>query len=89
MINILSSFDGGTGWRVIIFFRKKHRPDAYFKEDDSKLLVSPASIDLGGVLIMPREKDFKKINKEIITHILREVSMGKEAFEYLKTKLKE
>ncbi len=89
MLNVISSYDKETGWRVIIFFRKKHRPDAYFNEGDSNILVSPASIDLGGVLITPLEKDFKKINKEIIAQIYKEVSVGKEAFEYLKTKLKE
>ena len=88
MMNIISSYEKEVGWRLIIFFRKKHRPDAYFKEDDDNILVSPASIDLSGVLITPLEKDFKKIDKEIITSIYREVSMGKEEFEYLKMKLK-
>ncbi len=89
MMNIISSYEPETGWRIIIFFRKKHRPDAYFKENDENILVSPASIDLGGVLVTPLEKDFKKIDKDIIRQIFREVSMGKEEFEYLKTKLKE
>ncbi len=86
-LNIISSYEPEAGWRVIIFFRKKHRPDAYFKEDDENILVSPASIDLGGVLVIPLEKDFKKIDKETIVQIFREVSLGKEEFEYLKTKL--
>ncbi len=89
MMNIISSYEEETGWRIMIFFRKKHRPDAYFKEDDENILVSPASIDLGGVLVIPLEKDFKKIDKDIISGIFREVSMGKEEFEYLKAKLKE
>jgi len=88
MMNILSSYEEGSGWRIIIFFRKKHRPDAYFAEDDSNILVSPASIDLGGVFIVPLEKDFNKIDKDSVKQIYREVAMGKEAFEYLKTKLK-
>ncbi len=89
MMNIISYYEQESGWRVIIFFRKKHRPDAFFKEDDENILVSPATIDLGGVLIIPLEKDFRKIDKELITHIFREVSIGKEEFEYIKTKLKE
>ncbi len=89
MMNIISSYEPEAGWRIIIFFRKKHRPDAYFKEDDENILVSPASIDLGGVLVTPLEKDFRKIDKETIRQIFHEVSMGKEEFEYLKAKLKE
>lgn len=86
MMNVLTFFDEKE-WKVIIFFRKKHRPDAYFEEDDFNILVSPASIDLGGVLITPLEKDFNKIGKDSITQIFREIIMGKEEFEYLKTKL--
>ncbi|HSD64853.1 MAG TPA: DUF4922 domain-containing protein [Ignavibacteriaceae bacterium] len=87
MMNILTFYDE-TEWKVIIFFRKKHRPDAYFRENEYNILVSPASVDLGGVLITPLEKDFNKIDKETITQIFREVLIGKEEFEYLKTKLK-
>jgi len=89
MMNIICTYENESGWRVIIFFRKKHRPNAYFEENDGNILVSPASIDLGGVLITPLEKDFRKIDKELITSIFREVSIGKEEFEYIKTKLKE
>jgi hypothetical protein len=87
MMNIITSFGEESGWRVIIFFRKKHRPDAYFKEGDGNILVSPASIDLGGVLITPLEKDFIKIDKDIVSGILGEVALGVEEFEYIKTTL--
>ncbi len=88
MMNIICTYEIESGWRVIIFFRKKHRPDAYFEENDGNILVSPASIDLGGVLITPLEKDFRKIDKDLVVSIFREVSIGKEEFEYIKTKLK-
>ncbi len=89
MMNVLCSYDKETGWRVIIFFRGKHRPEAYFKEGEANILVSPATIDIGGVLITPLEKDFKNLNKEKISQIFREVIIGKEEFEYLKSSLKE
>jgi Domain of unknown function (DUF4922) len=87
-MNIVSSYYEESGWRVIIFLRDKHRPDAYFKKDDENILVSPASIDLGGVLITPLEKDFMKIDKDMIKQIYSEVSLGKEGFDFLKMKLK-
>jgi hypothetical protein len=89
MMNILVSNFNETGWKVIIFFRKKHRPDAYFKEGESNILVSPASIDLAGLAIVPLEKDFQKINREVISQVFNEVAVGKESFEYLKTKLQD
>ena len=89
MMNIITMYDDESGWKVMCFFRRKHRPDAYFQEGEGNILVSPASIDLGGVLITPLEKDFKKIDKNIIKEIFREVCIDKEGFGYLTTKLRE
>ena len=44
------------------------------------MLVSPAAIDFGGVLILPGRKDFEKINAETIQNIFSEVSTGEEKF---------
>lgn len=89
MMNIISAYEEDTGWKVIIFFRHKHRPDDYFEKGDTNITVSPATIDMGGVLITPFEKDFRKIDKDILSRIYREVSVGKEEYEFLKTKLRE
>lgn len=87
MMNIISVRKNDTGWRVIIFLRGKHRPDAYFVDGDKNITVSPATLDLGGVLVTPFEKDFKKIDKNTLSQIYKEVSIGKEGFDYLKTKV--
>lgn len=78
LMNILSFYEDGYGWRVIIFLREKHRPKAYFAEGDKKIMLSPAAVDLGGVCITPLEKDFEKINKEILTGIFNEVFISRE-----------
>lgn len=88
MMNILSSFENGT-WRVIVFPREKHRPSQYFAESDENILLSPAAVDLGGVLITPLEKDFNKITKEDIADILNQVTLSAEYFEFIKGSLKE
>ena len=58
---------------TLLFPRKKHRPDCY-----SSLLVSPGALDMGGLIITPREEDFEKITPEWAADILREVTMTKE-----------
>jgi len=73
MINLISFYEAEYGWRVIIFLRAKHRPAVFFAEDESKMLVSPAAIDLGGVCVFPREEDFNRITKEMIADIFKEV----------------
>jgi len=76
------------GWRILIFLREKHRPSHFFREGENRILLSPAAVDFGGVCILPLEKDFEKITKEDIFEIFREVSLGKEQFEYVKADLK-
>lgn len=88
LLNIITFFEGGK-WRVIIFPRFKHRPKQFFAEDESKMLLSPAAVDLGGVLIVPREEDFNRINRDVITDVFGQVTVCKEFFEYFKKKIRE
>ena len=88
MINLISFYEEEYGWRVIIFLRAKHRPAIFFAEDESKMLVSPAAIDLGGVCVFPREEDFDRITKEMISDIFKEVFIGSEKFQVVMQKLK-
>jgi hypothetical protein len=81
MFNIITSFSEGSGWDVLIFPRAKHRPGIYFKEGDERLLISPASTEMGGVCILPGKNDFIKINKEIIKDIFKEVTFNSQRFE--------
>jgi hypothetical protein len=89
MMNILSFFETGIGWRVIVFLREKHRPARYFSAGDRNILLSPAAVDLGGVCITPRESDFAKITKDHLVEILNEVCVGKDFFDSLILTLKE
>ena len=60
----------------VILPRAKHRPDCYFKEGKEQIMVSPGAIDMGGLLITPREEDFKKLNAKLAVSILQEVAMS-------------
>jgi hypothetical protein len=88
MMNLICNFDEEYGWRVIIFLRSKHRPSHYYLEGENRIMLSPAAIDLGGVCITPLEKDFDKIDKELLKSIFNEVALSVKNFETLKLKLK-
>ncbi len=77
MMNIICSFRDKT-LRAIIFPRRKHRPEVYFREGDDRILVSPASVDMGGLIITPIEKDFLRLDAAQIANIYREVSITPE-----------
>ena len=83
MINMLSYYE--NGWQVLLFPRDKHRPWQYFEEGEENILLSPASVDMGGTLITPLEKDFLKISREDIIDIFSQVSFSAENFKSLNT----
>jgi hypothetical protein len=87
LLNIVCAYGEEFGWVIIVFLRDKHRSSHYFAEGDEKILLSAASIDLGGVCITPLEKDFEKMTKEKLTEILSEVSLNKNSFELIKQKV--
>jgi len=74
MLNILTYFNDG-GWVIHVFPRKVHRPVQYFAEGEKQILLSPAAVDLGGVLITPREEDFRKITASDIKDIFRQACL--------------
>jgi hypothetical protein len=79
-VNILCTYTEGW-WRIILFPRAKHRPDVYFKEGDDRILISPASIDIGGLVVTPMERDFNRVNAPIIEQIFSEVSVTRAEAE--------
>lgn len=86
MLNILCSYESGI-WNIAVFPRKKHRPDCYFEEGDGNILISPASVDMGGVFITPLEKDFEKITASDIQTIYDEVCIGRDEVEAICSKI--
>lgn len=81
MLNIVSWYN--DEWRVMIFLREKHRPWQFFEEGEKNILLSPASVDMGGTLITPLEKDFSKITKDDVADILNQVSLNPDSFKEL------
>lgn len=71
MINLLANYQNGN-YRLTLFIRSKQRPSHYYKEDPERILVSPACVEMGGLIVTPREEDFQKINKENLSEIFKE-----------------
>jgi hypothetical protein len=80
MINIVGFYEERK-WRLVIFPRRKHRPDAFFKEENDRVVVSPGAIDMGGLVITPVEKDFERLDAAAVESIYREVSLEEETVE--------
>ena len=68
-------------YKITLSLRSKHRPDCYYTDDPAKqLLISPASIEMGGVLVTVRKEDFDAITGESARNILEEVSCNKDYY---------
>ncbi len=77
MINI-AGFRKERKWHLVIFPRRKHRPEVFFKEGANRIVVSPGVIDMGGLLITPVEKDFYRLNAATVEGIYREVTLERK-----------
>jgi hypothetical protein len=87
LLNLLGWFNRGR-WEIILFLRNKLRPDEYFAEDDHRLMVSPASVEMGGLVVLPLEEDFNSITAAQLESVFRQVSMQDSNFNIFKNKLK-
>jgi ATP adenylyltransferase/5',5'''-P-1,P-4-tetraphosphate phosphorylase II len=85
MMNILSWYKEGE-WKVVVFPRAKHRPSVFYDQQNG-LLVSPAAVDLAGVVITPRAEDFARITTDDVEAIFHEVLISPDAFEKVRGRL--
>ena len=77
LINI-AVFCERDDWVTYLFPRGKHRPEVF---QTGELMVSPASIDLCGIFVVPRAQDFEKITGADIAAIFREVTLPDDQFQ--------
>ncbi|KPP95305.1 MAG: Tenuivirus NS-3 Protein [Bacteroidetes bacterium HLUCCA01] len=80
MVNIVTSFRDGR-WRAMVFLRRKHRPEQFFAEGEEQILFSPASVDFGGVCITPLERDFNRMNRELLTDMFSQLSVQRDVLD--------
>ena len=87
MMNIVA-WRKGDEYISIVIPREKHRPEAYFADGDAQIMVSPGALDMSGLIITPREEDFRKLTEEKAEAILKECGISGEKMECIIHKLK-
>lgn len=79
LLNLIVRYEENR-WLVLVFLRKRHRPDYYFKQGKEQFIISPGAVDMGGLLIVPRREDFDRLTVGLIQDIYRQVSLEEEVF---------
>lgn len=85
MLNLFARHTG-QGWLVYLFPRYAHRPACY-GTGPGQFVISPGSVDLGGVMIAPRPEDFERLTAEQAVALLDEVLLPPDLFARVRKRL--
>jgi len=78
MVNVLCWWDVTDRlWHLVVFPRRKHRPACY-GEGEGKLLLSPASVDMGGLWAVPEQKDFDALTPRMVQALYDELCLTRK-----------
>ncbi len=88
MLNVLAWY-AEEKWHIVFFPREKQRPSHFFESGDKQIIVGPAAVEMGGILILPRHEDFERISPDTIADIYSEVTLSSSSFNQLVNVLRE
>ena len=74
MMNVVCWQEAGI-WQLLMIPRKAFRPWQYGSGDAPELMVSPATVEMGGVIITPIAAHFERINADDVMDIYGQVGL--------------
>jgi hypothetical protein len=86
MLNLLARYDRNQ-YAAILFPRRAHRPACYFATGPEQLLISPAILEMCGILVATEAEHFERIDAKIARGIYQEVSISDTDFARLEAKV--
>lgn len=73
----VAAWKGADGFLLVLYPRSRHRPEAFHR---GELTVSPATIDMSGILVAPFVRDFERLTGDDVAAVYREVTIEEEPF---------
>jgi hypothetical protein len=86
LVNMIAVHPGDR-YKAFIFPRAKHRPACYFAEGNDRITVSPAALEMAGILVVADADHFDRIDEMTAQSIFEEVSLEEEHFQTLLEKV--
>ncbi len=84
--NLLAHFHVGR-WTAVLFPRAAHRPACYFATGPDQLLVSPAILEMCGILVTTEPDHFARLQASAVNAIFAEVCISPTHFRQLVAKV--
>ena len=79
MLNLLARVEAGN-FTIVLFPRAAHRPACYFSEGPDQLLISPAILEMCGILVTTEPDHFDQVGANTARSIYAEVSIADTEF---------
>lgn len=76
-LNFISWIRNGE-YRAAVIFRERHRSHHFAEAGEKHLSLSPGCADMAGVFVIPSAADFDRIDAELLSEVVAEVSMKPE-----------
>ena len=67
----------GEQYQAVVFPRSKRRPECFNAQGEQQYMITPGALEMSGLMVTPRQEDFKRITAEKAFDILKEVSIDK------------
>lgn len=82
MFNIVARYENGIV-TTALFPREKHRSASYFASEDERLSISPAAIEMAGILVVADKNHFDRVNAQTVAAVYQEVTINSSLFHRL------
>ena len=82
LVNVLALY-WQERYLTILFPRAKHRPKCFFAEDSTQIAVSPAALEMAGILVVAEPDHFDRLDQAIARSIYEEVTLERDLFNKL------
>jgi len=82
MLNIVARY-ADARYTIAVFPRAKHRSACYFAPEEKRLSISPAAIEMAGIVVVADVNQFNRVDEKTIRDIYREVTIESHQFNQL------
>jgi ATP adenylyltransferase/5',5'''-P-1,P-4-tetraphosphate phosphorylase II len=83
MFNLLMTIRRGS-YLSILFPRGSHRPSCFTAQGNAQVAISPAALEMAGLLVVSDPSHFERVNAQLVRKIYQEVSLDENVFSQLR-----